>query len=64
MTKYDESFEPPAPVAKIALRNIETGKRIRDVSMLLDTGSDISLLPQSSVKSLKIEPLQNESFRL
>jgi hypothetical protein len=64
MTKYDESFEPPAPIAKIALRSIVTGERIKDVLMLLDTGSDVSLLPRSLVKSLKIEPLQNESFRL
>jgi len=64
MTKYDESFEPPAPTAKIAVRNIETGERIKDVLVLLDTGSDISLLPRSSVKSLKLEPLQDESFRL
>lgn len=64
MIKYDESFEPPAPIAKIVLRNVETGERVKDVSMLLDTGADISLLPQSAIKSLKIEPLQNESFRL
>lgn len=64
MTKYDEMFEPPAPIAKIALREVETGKRIRDVSVLLDTGADISLLPSSAVKTLKIKPLQNETFQL
>lgn len=64
MTKYDESFEPPAPIAKVTVRKIETGERIKDVKMLLDTGSDISLLPRSFVKSLKLEPLQDESFRL
>lgn len=64
MTKYDESFEPPAPTAKITLRNTETGELIREVLMLLDTGSDISLLPRSSVEALKIEPLRNENFIL
>ncbi len=64
MTKYDESFEPPAPIAKIALRKIETGERIGDVSMLLDTGADISLLPGSIVKNLNIKPLSNETFEL
>ncbi len=63
MTKYDGSFEPPAPIAEVAVRKSETGERLK-VHMLLDTGADISLLPHSSVKSLKIEPLQNESFRL
>jgi hypothetical protein len=64
MTKYDESFEPPAPVAKIVLRKIETGERIKDISMLLDTGADISLLPSSIVENLKIKPLPNETFEL
>ena len=64
MTKYDEAFEPPAPIAKVTLRKIETGERIKGVSLLLDTGSDISLLPHSSLKSLKVQPLKNESFRL
>ena len=64
MMKYNESFEPPAPIAKIALREIGTGERVKNVSMLLDTGADISLLPKSAVKNLKIEPLQNETFAL
>jgi Retroviral aspartyl protease len=64
MTKYDESFDPPAPIAKISIRKIETGEKVKNISVLLDTGSDISLLPLSSLKSLNLEPLQNESFRL
>lgn len=64
MTKYDESYEPPAPIARVALRKIETGERIKDIPVLLDTGADISLLPISLVESLEIKPLQNESFRL
>ena len=34
MTNYDESFDPPAPIAKIVLRNIETGKRVKDIFVL------------------------------
>ncbi len=62
--KYDESFEPPAPIAKIAARNVKTGERARDISVLLDTGSDVSLLPKSVLGSLGISPLPNESYRL
>lgn len=51
---YDESFDPPAPIAKIALRNVETGERVKEVSVLLDTGADISLLPLSAIKKLQI----------
>jgi len=53
---YDEFFDPPAPIAKIVLRNIETGERVKDVSVLLDTGADISLLPLSAINQLQIAP--------
>lgn len=54
MPIYDESFMPPAPIAKIALRNIETGERIKEISVLLDTGADISLLPLPAIEKLQI----------
>ncbi len=44
--KYSETYSPPAPIAKVKLRNLETLKSIGDVPMLLDTGSDITLLPK------------------
>lgn len=55
MTRYNESYEPPAPLAEINLRNIETGKRVKNISVLLDTGADVSLLPLSAIKKLNIE---------
>ena len=55
MTNYSQSFDPPAPIAELILRNIETGERAGDVSVLLDTGADISLLPLSAIEKLKIE---------
>lgn len=63
MTNYDESFDPAAPIAKIVLRNIETGKRVKDIFVLLDTGADISLLPLSAINQLQIEP-SDESVNL
>lgn len=56
MTNYNQSFDPPAPTAKLILRNVETGERVGDVSVLLDTGADISLLPLSAIEKLKIAP--------
>ena len=53
---YNESFDPPAPLAEIILRNIETGKRVKTVSVLLDTGADVSLLPSSAIEKLQIKP--------
>ena len=31
---------PPAPLARVRLRNPETGAEVIEVSMLLDTGAD------------------------
>lgn len=56
MMKYDELFDPPAPVAVVALRNVETGERIENVRVLLDTGADVSLLPLSAIEKLLVEP--------
>lgn len=64
MMKYDEDYEPPAPVAQIQIRKIETGERVKNISMLLDTGADISLLPRQSVEKLGIKPLFNERINL
>ena len=53
MPPYDASlFNPPAPLAKVTLRNRDSGHTISDVPMLLDTGADITLIPQSSVGQL------------
>lgn len=57
MTKYDESFDPPAPVGEIVLRSIATGEKIGKIRALLDTGADISLLPIPAIESLRIEPV-------
>jgi len=55
MPKYDEiNFNPPAPVASVKLENLETGEIVTEVSMLVDTGADITLLPKSIVEGLAI----------
>lgn len=56
MTKFDLAYDLPAPIAKIAIKTIESVERLRDVKMLLDTGSDITLLPKSNLLKLGIEP--------
>lgn len=46
MTKYSNAYEPPAPVAKITLQNAASLESVENVPMLLDTGSDITLIPR------------------
>ncbi len=57
MPKYDaENFDPPAPVARLSLRDPATGASLSDVPMLIDTGADITLLPRSYVDQLGTKP--------
>lgn len=53
MPAYDtELFDPPAPLAQVTLRNPQNGAVLSDVLMLMDSGADVTLIPQASVESL------------
>jgi len=55
MSAYDAAlFDPPAPLARVALRNPENLAVLSDVPMLLDSGADVTLIPQASVNRLGI----------
>ncbi len=54
MPAYDtDYFDPPAPLARVTLRCHETGATCPDVPMLLDSGSDVTILPRSAVEKLE-----------
>ncbi len=46
------------------MRIIEGGERLRDVKMLLDTGSGITLLPRASLNALGIDPSGIKEYEL
>ena len=53
MSAYDSvDFRPPAPTALVTVRSPATGAVIPNVSLLLDTGSDVSLLPREPLAQL------------
>jgi|SRR5262245_32887574 len=53
MPAYEASlFNPPAPLARVSLRNRANGNTVSDVPMLIDTGADMTLLPQARVDEL------------
>jgi hypothetical protein len=55
MPAYDgKLFNPPAPLASVTLRHPSSGAAVSGVPMLLDTGADISLLPQAFVEQLGV----------
>lgn len=65
MPVYDTSrFQPPAPLANVTLRNQETGATWTDVPMLLDTGADLTLVPQTVLEHLGLQPDPSRQFGL
>jgi hypothetical protein len=59
MPTYDDHFfNPPAPLARVTIRNSQGGKTVSDVPMLIDSGADVTLIPQQLVILLgaSIEP--------
>jgi hypothetical protein len=65
MPAYDGTrFDPPAPVAYVTLRNPESGATLPDVPMLLDSGSDITLLPRAVMSPLGLSAIPNKHYEL
>jgi predicted aspartyl protease len=65
MPSYDASdFDPPAPVARVVLRNSQSGATVSDVPLLLDTGADVTLLPRTAVERLGIPLLPDQRYEL
>ena len=65
MPAYDSNlFEPPAPVAVVSIRDPKGGNTVRDVQMLIDSGSDVSLVPRTSVDELNLEIDPNAAYEL
>ena len=65
MPSYDASgFDPPAPVARVVLRNPDTGATVSDVTVLLDTGADVTLLPRTAVERLGVPLLPDQRYEL
>lgn len=65
MPSYDAAhFEPPAPVARVTLRNPHRGATVSDVLLLLDTGADITLLPRTAVEPLGVPLLAGQQYEL
>jgi predicted aspartyl protease len=65
MPSYDAlAFDPPALVARVVLRNPESGTTVSDVSLLLDTGADVTLLPRTAVERLGVPLLSDQRYEL
>ncbi len=47
-------YSPPAPVARVTLRNPESGLRLADVPLIIDSGADVTLLPRAVIEFMGI----------
>lgn len=53
MPGYDDAnFKPAAPIAIVTVRSPRTNATVTNVTMLLDTGADVTLLPRDRVSTL------------
>lgn len=65
MPAYDSTlFAPPAPVARVNLRNPDSGVVETDILMLWDTGADVTLLPKVAVSRLGITAANEIDYEL
>jgi hypothetical protein len=65
MPAYDAKwFDPPAPLAQVSVRNPQTGSTLSDVPMLLDSGADVSLIPQSYIEQLGLDLIADSVYEL
>ncbi|MBW1707439.1 MAG: hypothetical protein JRJ86_20140 [Deltaproteobacteria bacterium] len=65
MPHYDATrFEPPAPLAQVTLCNPDNGTLNPDVPMLLDSGADVTLIPQIALSRLNITSVQDKRYEL
>jgi len=65
MPDYDATlFAPPAPLAYVTLIHPDTLARQTAVPMLLDSGSDVTLVPAEAVQVLGVQFTTDRSYEL
>ncbi len=65
MPVYDDVlFDPPAPVAILTLRDPQSGRSVSGIAALIDSGADVTLIPQASVDVLGLKPSAEERYEL
>ena len=56
MTEYDRQFEPPAPVAEMVIGHPVTDARSGSLRGKLDTGADVTVIPETLLRPLGLSP--------
>jgi hypothetical protein len=65
MPAYDGvRFAPPAPLAFVVLRHLQTRVTVADVPMLIDSGADVTLIPREQEFALGLAPDAGQGYEL
>ena len=56
MPAYDQSFNPPAPIAEVTILHPVVTTRRSTLPGKLDTGADLTVIPQQLVTQLRLTP--------
>ena len=65
MPAYDaKGFDPPAPVARVTLRTRDGQRSVSGVAMLIDSGADVSLIPEGAVGPLGLAAKVRDGYEL
>ena len=60
---YDEVHDPPAPVVEISIYPPKTPAREARLTVMIDTGADVSTLPLRVLKRIAAEYLETATLR-
>ncbi len=65
MPDYEgQQFDPPAPVARVTIRALDGVRGLPDVAMLIDSGADVTLIPQVCAQRLGLKSEMEASVNL
>lgn len=65
MPSYDSNFlRPPGPLASVRVRAPNSGVQVADIPMLIDSGSDLTLLPTAIVDQLGLDVPVDHDYEL
>ena len=65
MPAYDSIlFDPPAPLAAVDIRDPSSGNVVSGVPMLIDSGSDLTLIPERCINDLNLDLDQSTRHEL
>lgn len=54
----------PRPLARVSLRALHNGNTVADVPMLIDSGADLTLIPERFIDELRLDLDLNERYEL